>query len=314
MVALAQALLATLAGGLTVLGGLWLSERAGTRHADRLRAGLFLAPAAVLLGLYLIYPVLGSFWRSLHDRGGDGFVGLGNYRALAADSGFQQAALNSLLWVLIVPVVTTCLGLAIAQMTDRQRWGGIARAAIFLPMAISSVGAALIWKLVYANSAETGLLNAVLGALGIAGPRDVLQIPLWNNLWLMLILIWGQTGFAMMILAAALRRIPPAMIEAAILDGAGPVQRFFRILLPQIRGAVLMVWAALSVLTLKTFDIVYTVTGGNFGTQILPGYLFALIYRDDGRATAAAMVLVAMVLPALIWHAARARRDGGGQG
>jgi len=135
------------------------------------------------------------------------------------------------------------------------------------------------------------------------------QIPFWNNFFLMLILVWIQTGFAMVILSAALRGIPEETVEAAIIDGAGPLQLFFRIKVPQIVGTILVVWTTITILVLKVFDIVYTMTGGNFGTQILPSYMMSLMFRDDGRATAVAVVIMVVVLPVMVWNIRQARRE-----
>ena len=277
-------------------------------RAAMVRPWLFLFPALAALALYLVYPVAASFWRSLFNRLGTEFVGLGNYAALAQDPEFRQAMLNNLLWVLVVPAAATFLGLVIAQLTDRLKWGSVARSLIFMPMAISFVGASLIWKFVYANTPEIGILNALRDLAGLA-PIDPLQVPFWNNLFLMVILVWIQTGFAMVILGAALRGIPEETIEAAVIDGANPWQVFFRIQVPQIMGTVMVVWTTITILVLKVFDIVYTMTGGNFGTQILPSYMMAYIFRDDGRATAVAFVIMLLVLPVMVWNIVQARRE-----
>ena len=278
-------------------------------RANQVRPWLFLFPAIFALGLYLVYPVVGSFWRSLFDRSGDGFVGLGNYASLAADGEFRRSVLNNLLWVLVVPALATFFGLLVAQLTDRLSWGNIAKSLIFMPMAISFVGASLIWKFVYAADSEIGILNAIRAALGFGDPIDFLQIPFWNNFFLMLILVWIQTGFAMVILSAALRGIPEETIEAAIIDGASPLQIFFQIKVPQIMGTIVVVWTTITILVLKVFDIVYTMTNGNFGTQILPSYMMAYMFRDDGRATAVAFVIMLLVLPVMVWNIRQARRE-----
>ena len=278
-------------------------------RANQVRPWLFLFPAIFALGLYLVYPVVGSFWRSLFDRSGDGFVGLGNYASLAADGEFRRSVLNNLLWVLVVPALATFFGLLVAQLTDRLSWGNIAKSLIFMPMAISFVGASLIWKFVYAADSEIGILNAIRAALGFGDPIDFLQIPFWNNFFLMLILVWIQTGFAMVILSAALRGIPEETIEAAIIDGASPLQIFFQIKVPQIMGTIVVVWTTITILVLKVFDIVYTMTNGNFGTQILPSYMMAFMFRDDGRATAVAFVIMLLVLPVMVWNIRQARRE-----
>jgi len=278
-------------------------------RANLIRPWLFLLPALLALGLYLVYPVFGSFSRSLYNRTGAEFIGFGNYRIMLVDPEFRTALTNNLLWVLIVPAASTFFVLLIAQLTDRLRWGTVAKSIIFMPMAISFVGAALIWKFVYANNPDIGLINAVLVVFGAEASIDVLQIPFWNNLFLMVILIWIQTGFAMVILSAALRGVPEETIEAAILDGAGPARVFFSIKVPQIMPTIVVVWTTITILVLKVFDIVYTMTGGNFGTQILPSYMMSYMFRDDGRATAVAFVIMLIVLPVMVWNIRQARKE-----
>ncbi|WP_224824668.1 carbohydrate ABC transporter permease [Cognatishimia sp. MH4019] len=277
-------------------------------RANMVRPWLFLLPAILALGLYLVYPVIGSFWRSLFNRAGDEFIGFGNYITMFGDDQFRISLFNNFLWVLVVPAAATFFGLLVAQLTDRMKWGNIAKSLIFMPMAISFVGASLIWKFVYANNPDIGMINAVRDVFGLA-PVDVLQLPFWNNFFLMVILIWIQTGFAMVILSAALRGIPEETVEAAIIDGANPFQIFFKIKVPQIMGTIVVVWTTITILVLKVFDIVYTMTGGNFGTEILPSYMMSYMFRDDGRATAVAFVIMLIVLPVMIWNIAQARKE-----
>ncbi len=278
-------------------------------RANLVRPWLFLFPAIFVLGLYLAYPVVGSFVRSLFDRSGTEFIGLGNYIDLFNSSGFRVALRNNILWLLVVPAAATAFGLLAAQLTDRLSWGNIAKSMIFMPMAISFVGASLIWRFVYANNFDIGLINAVRGVFGAERAIDVLQIPFWNNFFIMFIMIWIQTGFAMVILSAALRNIPEETIEAAIMDGAGPFRLFFSVKVPQIMGTIVVVWTTITFLVLKVFDIVYTVTGGNFGTHILPSYMMNFMFRDDGRATAVAFVIMLLVLPVMVWNIRQARRE-----
>jgi alpha-glucoside transport system permease protein len=278
-------------------------------RANLVRPWLFLLPAILALGLYLLYPVFGSFYRSMFNRAGDEFIGFGNYAVMLGDENFRTAFLNNLLWVLVVPAAATFFGLLVAQLTDRLRWGNIAKSLIFMPMAISFVGASLIWKFVYANNADIGLINAIRFGLGATEAIDVMQVAFWNNFFLMVILIWIQTGFAMVILSGALRGVPEETIEAAIIDGAGPFRVFFSIKVPQIMGTIVVVWTTITILVLKVFDIVYTMTGGNFGTEILPSYMMSYMFRDDGRATAVAFVIMTMVLPVMIWNIRQARKE-----
>ncbi|WP_102108901.1 carbohydrate ABC transporter permease [Oceaniglobus roseus] len=278
-------------------------------RANQIRPWLFLFPAIFALGLYLAYPVVGSFVRSLYNRSGNDFIGAGNYIRLFESPEFRTAFFNNILWVIFVPAASTFFGLLAAQLTDKLSWGNIAKSLIFMPMAISFVGASLIWKFVYANDNDIGLINAIRAAFGAGNPIDVLQIPFWNNFFLMVILVWIQTGFAMVILSAALRGIPEETIEAAILDGANPFQLFFKIKVPQIMGTIVVVWTTITILVLKVFDIVYTMTGGNFDTEILPSYMMKFMFRDDGLATAVAFVIMVVVLPVMIWNIMQARKE-----
>ena len=278
-------------------------------RANAVRPWLFLLPAILAAGLYLVYPVVGSFIRSLYGRFGDDFVGLNNYAILIGDEAFRRAVGNNILWMIFVPAAATTMGLIVAQLTDRIRWGNIAKSLIFMPMAISFVGASLIWKFVYANDPDIGLINAVRGTVFGLDPLDPLQVPFWNNFFLMLVMVWMQTGFAMVILSAALRGIPEETIEAAIVDGANPFQIFFKIMIPQIVSTIVVVWTTITILVLKIFDIVYTMTGGNFGTEILPSYMMSFMFRDDGRATAVAFVIMLLVTPVMVWNIRQARRE-----
>ena len=277
-------------------------------RATQLRPWLFLLPAILALGLYLVYPVIGSFWRSLYNRSNDQFIGLDNYSALFQDDGFRIALFNNMLWVLVVPAACTFLGLVVAQLTDRLSWGNFAKSMIFMPMAISFVGASLIWKFVYALDPDIGLINAVRDFVGL-DPVNAIAIPFWNNFLLMVVLIWIQTGFAMVILSAALRGIPEETVEAAIVDGATPFQIFFQIKVPQIMGTIVVVWTTITILVLKVFDIVYTMSENRSELQILPTYMMQNMFRDNGRATAVAFVIMVIVLPVMIWNIVQARKE-----
>lgn len=324
-----------LAGG-TILGGVfacvawfWGSNllldlvwpprgpRAGTNilRANMVRPWLFIGPAILFLGLYLVYPVFKSALMSFQDSDARQFVGLANYQWLLADEKFRESIFNNMLWLLVVPALSTFFGLLAAQLTDRIRWGNLAKSLIFMPMAISFVGAGVIWKFVYDYRAEgqdqIGLLNALWTALGHA-PETWITVPFWNNFFLMVVLIWIQTGFAMVILSAALRGIPEETIEAAILDGANPWQLFFRIKVPQIRGTIAVVWTTITITVLKVFDIVFVMTNGEWGTQVLANMMYNWMFRgapDYGRGSAIAIVIMALVTPIMIWNIRNARKE-----
>ena len=282
---------------------------------NAVRPWLFLMPAILALGVYLVFPVFKSFWLSLLDGDGRDFIGLDNYIWLINDPKFHESLWNNALWLLIVPAVSTLIGLIAAQVTDRIRWGAIAKAFIFMPMAISFVGAGVIWKFVYdyrdASQEQIGLLNAIVIALGGA-PQTLLQIPMWNSLLLMVVLIWIQTGFAMVILSAALRGIPEETIEAAILDGASPWQLFFKIKVPQIWGTIAVVWTTITITVLKVFDIVFVMTNGETGTQVLANLMYSWMFKgtpDYGRGSAIAIVIMLLVTPIMVWNIRNARKE-----
>ncbi|MGC8202548.1 carbohydrate ABC transporter permease [Aliiroseovarius sp. PTFE2010] len=284
-------------------------------RANLIRPWLFLFPALFALTLYLAYPVVATLWLSLTDRDqGGAFVGLDNYTAMAADPEFWEAMRNNVFWLIVVPALSTGFGLLAAQLTDRIRWGNIAKSLIFMPMAISFVGASVIWKLVYdyrpEGSEQIGILNAVVVALG-GEPHTWLTITPWNNFLLMVVLIWIQTGFAMVILSAALRGIPEETVEAAIVDGASPWQIFFKIKVPQIMPTIVVVWTTITLVVLKVFDIVFAMTNGQWETQVLANYMYDKMFRsfDWGVGSAAAMVIMLLVLPILIWNVRNARRE-----
>jgi len=285
-------------------------------RANLIRPWLFLFPAMFVLSVYLAYPVFETLRLSLTDRAQDGaFVGLDNYRQLVSEAKFWEAIRNNMLWLIVVPAMSTIFGLIVAQLTDRIKWGNIAKSIIFMPMAISFVGASVIWKLVYdARPPETeqiGVLNAVYMYVTGNDPQQWLTIPLWNNFFLMAVLIWIQTGFAMVILSAALRGIPEETIEAAIIDGAGPFQIFFKIKIPQMMGTIMVVWTTITITVLKVFDIVYAMTNGQWETQVLANYMYDKLFRasDWGVGSAAAMVIMLLVTPILVWNVVNARRE-----
>ncbi|SIS73984.1 carbohydrate ABC transporter permease [Phaeovulum vinaykumarii] len=292
-------------------------RRAGrnSARAGLIRPWLFLGPALVFMGLYLVWPVLRTGWLALHDATGARFVGLENLRWLASDARLYEALGNSLAWLLVVPAVSTALGLIAAVLTDGLRWGVLARAVLFMPMAISFVGAAVIWKFIYAftpePAPEIGLLNALVTAAGGA-PQAWLTRAFVNDLALMVVVIWMQTGFAMVILSAALRAVPEETLEAARLDGAGPWTIFTRIQVPQIRGTLAVVWTAITIMVLKLFDIVFVMTNGQWGTQVLANLIYDWMFRgspDAGRGAAVALVLMALVTPLMIWNIRAALRE-----
>lgn len=299
-------------------------EHAGRNinRANMVRPWLFLLPALLALGLYLAYPVVETLRLSLTERSTapDGttayaWVGMDNYRQMLNEPKFWEALKNNAMWLAVVPALATAFGLLAAQLTDRIKWGNIAKSLIFMPMAISFVGAAVIFKLVYdmrpIEQEQIGILNALYLYFGGEAPIAWLTVPFWNNFFLMAVLVWIQTGFAMVILSAALRGIPEETIEAAIVDGANPFQVFFKIKVPQIRGTIMVVWTTITIVVLKVFDIVFAMTNGQWETQVLANYMYDKLFRanDWGVGSASAMVIMLLVTPILVWNVRNARRE-----
>ena len=282
------------------------------------RPWLFMGPALILLGVYLVYPVVATFILSFYDRSGGSFVGFSNYYWAISDTQFRQSIFNNILWLAVVPAACTFFGLVIAVLTDRIWWGNIAKSLIFMPMAISFVGASVIWKFIYeyrgGNETQIGLLNSIVQFFG-GDPQVWISMPFWNNFFLMIILIWIQTGFAMVILSAALRGIPEETIEAAVIDGANGWQIFWKIMVPQIWGTIAVVWTTITILVLKVFDIVLTMTNGQWDTMVLANLMFDWMFRgggDSGRSAVIALVIMAAVTPIMIWNIRQANREMGG--
>jgi alpha-glucoside transport system permease protein len=284
------------------------------RLRSAIRPWLFLAPALVFLSLYLIYPVVETFRLSFFDKAG-GFIGLGNYQWAFGDPGFQQAVVNNILWLVIVPAVATAFGLVIAVLADRVWWGSFAKSLVFMPMAISFVSASVIWKFVYdyrpEGADQIGVLNAIITSLGLQ-PEAWLTIPFWNSILLMVILVWIQTGFAMVILSAALRGVPQETLEAAHIDGANGLQVFFYVVVPQIRGTIIVVWTTITIVVLKVFDTIFAMTNGQWGTEVLANFMFKWMFvnLDYSRGSTIAVVIMLAVLPILIWNVRRANAEG----
>lgn len=288
------------------------------RRQGYIRPWLFVGPALLLLGVYLIYPVVETLRLSFFNRSGDAFVGLANYQWALGDREFRNSILNNFLWLLVVPAACTFLGLVIAVLTDKIWWGTIAKSLIFMPLAISFVGASVIWKFVYDyrgdGQTQIGILNAIVQGLG-GSPQVWISLPFWNSFFLMVILIWIQTGFAMVILSSALRGIPEETIEAAVIDGANPFQIFWKIMVPQIWGTIAVVWTTITILVLKVFDIVLTMTNGQWNSQVLANLMFDWMFRgggDFGRGAAIAVIIMLAVVPIMVWNIRQANRETAG--
>jgi alpha-glucoside transport system permease protein len=280
------------------------------RRATAIRPWLFVFPAVFALGLYLVIPVFYSAWLSVTAGVAEERGVLANYAEIFQNRTFRVSLLNNFLWVLVVPAASTFFGLLAAQLTDRLSWGNIAKSLVFMPMAISFVGASLIWSFVYHPDIEIGILNAVRGLFGADDGVTFIDGDIVDSFWLMVVLIWIQTGFAMVILSAALRGVPEDTIEAAIVDGANPFQIFFKIKVPQIMPTILVVWTTITILVLKVYDIVAAMGSQYRNLEILPTQMMQ--YFDTGNygfATAISVVIMVIVLPVMIWNIRQARAE-----
>jgi alpha-glucoside transport system permease protein len=294
---------------------LFVADRARGRRGGLVQSLAFVAPAILLLLVGLIYPALRTAYQSVFDANSANFVGLANYARIFSQPDLLLVLRNTFLWVVLTPVLATAIGLVYAVLVDRTRFEAVAKALIFLPMAISFVGASIIWKFVYEyrpnqqNIQQVGLVNQFLVWLGFEPVNLILQQP-WNNLLLIVVMIWIQAGFAMTLLSAAIKAIPNDMIEAARLDGAGGFRLFFSITLPSIRPAVVVVVTAISIAVLKVFDIVRTMTGGQFGTSVVANEFYSQSFRlsDLGIGSSLAMILFLLVVPIVIYNVRQMRK------
>ena len=267
----------------------------------------YLGPALILIALGLLIPGLQTIWKSFFDRQETGFVGLENYGRIFTDGAFLLVLRNTLLWVLLVPLVSTALGLIYAVLVDRTRFEKLAKTLIFLPMAISMVGASIIWRFVYEykapGNAQVGLLNQILVMLGLP-PQQFLLNPPTNTLFLIFVMIWIQTGFAMTVLSAAIKAIPDEIVEAAKVDGVTGMRLFFNVTIPSVRPALIVVITTIAMATLKAFDVVYTMTGGNFDTSVIANefYVQSFSRGQPEIGAALAVILFIMVSPIVIYN------------
>ncbi len=269
---------------------------------------VFVAPALLILGFFLLYPSLNTFYLSLFDKRSENFVGLENYAFGLTNRVMLIAFRNNLLWLVVFTGVTVSLGVVFAVMFDRIRWEPWAKAAIFLPMAISFVGAGVIWKFVYAfrpaGSAQVGLLNGLLTLIPGFEPQGWLIERSINNFALIAVGIWIWTGFCTITLSAAYKSIPREILEAARVDGANEVQLFFQVILPMMMSTILVVATTMVVNVLKVFDVVYVMTNGNFNTEVMANRMYKEMFqfRNFGRASAIAIILLLAIIPVMLFN------------
>jgi alpha-glucoside transport system permease protein len=292
---------------------LLLTSKLRSRSGERIQFLAFVLPALALIAIGLLYPAIKTIYNSFYNNTGTDFVGLDNYHTVFTDTEQLKVLRNTALWVALVPTLSTFIGLVYAVLVDRARMEKLAKGLIFLPMALSLVGASLIWKFVYDYKDKTndqiGLANEILKQLGFNTYQFLLNEP-WNNLFLIVIMIWVQAGFAMTILSASIKAIPEDIIEAARLDGVSGLKMFRYITIPSIRPSLIVVLTTISITTLKAFDIVRTATGGNFDTSVLAYEFYVQSFRSNnaGLGAALAVLIFVLVLPIVIYNVRQMRR------
>ena len=312
--------LASVIGGLVIsfliyLGLNFIVEKANTRWNKRLLPYVFLAPVLLLIVVFLIIPVLLTIYQSFlkQDQFGlTSFGGLDNYVALFSSAGFLNTLFNNLLWIIFVPALTVIIGLAVATLADRlgPKREKTFKSMIFLPMSISFIAAATIWAFVYAYNApgqpQVGLLNAVWTGISGADPVPWLQNTFLhaNSFLIMAVVIWLNAGYAMVLLSAAIKAVPEETIEAARIDGANERQAFFRVIVPQIRTTIVAVFITVLITVMKIFDIVFAMTSGQFGTNVLGTEFYNQLFsfNNPGKAAAVVVILLIAVIPVVIYQ------------
>ncbi|WP_205326166.1 carbohydrate ABC transporter permease [Glycomyces sp. YM15] len=290
-----------------------LAELASRRDRSRAVATVFLAPAVIFLLVGLVYPAVRTLVMSLFSGDGTEFVGIDNYKWAFTNPDALQTIANTAAWIVIVPLLSTGIGLVYAVLIDGRRGERTYKALVFLPMGISFVGASIIWKFIYqykASGEQIGLANQVRTWFGL-DPINWLNVSVLNNLLLMVVLIWIEVGFATVVLSAALKGVPTEIIEAARIDGASPSQIFWRVTVPSIRSAIIVVAVTVFIATLKLFDIVRAMTGGHHGTDVLAHNMWDQAFRlgNDGRGATMAVLLFALVVPVVIYQVRNMRRQ-----
>jgi alpha-glucoside transport system permease protein len=322
MIRLVNALLAIIGGVGAALLLYWVLnkvvEMLPQKWEERLKPWVFAGVALVAIGLFLIYPAVRTVILSFANATSTAWVGLENYTDLLTSRDFQITLGNTVLWIAVVPAFTVALGLAVATLADRLSPQGekLTKSAIFLPLAISGVGAATIWRFIYearpAGEPQIGLLNAVWTAFGF-DPVAWLTVDTlrFNSFLLMVVVIWTQVGFSMVLLSAAVKGVPVDTLEAARIDGANERQIFFKVTVPQIWGTVITVFITVLITVLKAFDIVFVMTNGNFNTDIIAVRFFNELFRngDNGKAAAIVVMLMLAVIPVVAYQVRHFRAE-----
>ncbi len=282
----------------------WIVESLPAKWMNRIQPYVFVGPAVFFLVWFLALPVIRTFLLSLYNQDGSIFVGLENYVQVFAKRIMIEAWRNNLLWLIVGTPLVLGLGLLIAMLADRSKFERVAKSLIFLPMAISMVGAGVIWRFVFDVNPHIGLINSVVTSSGGQAQDWLRMVQPWNNLFLIVVMVWMQTGFAMVLISAAIKGVPDDLLEAARVDGANEITIFVRIIIPSITGTLVTVTTTTVIFTLKVFDIVVVMTGGQFGTEVIGVRFFRELFTEynQGLGSAIAIVLLIAVTPVMIYN------------
>ena len=284
-------------------------------HTKKITPWLYIAPATFLLFFFLVYPSINTVYISFFNYNSEKFVGIKNYIYCFTNEIMLNSFRNNALWVIIFVPLTVSLGLIIAVLADRVKYESIVKSLIFMPMAISCVGAGIIWKFVYAyrpaSAAQVGILNAIRTFFRLEPLPWLIEKPWLNNLCLIMVGVWISTGFCMVILSASYKGIPRELLEAARVDGATEFKIFWKIILPLMKPTIAVVATTMIISVLKVFDIVYVMTNGNFNTEVIANRMYKemFLFRNFGRASAIAIILLALIIPMIIINIQRFREQ-----
>jgi alpha-glucoside transport system permease protein len=304
-------MLEPLAGVLVIIVALfYLGSIAPRWLRNKLVLVIFIGPALLLVTVGLIIPAIRTLIFSFKGSESQSWVGWANFSWVIHDPDIHIVLRNTVLWIAIAPAVATGAGLGLAVLIDKMKRESIPKSLIFAPMAVSFVGASIIWGLVYQHD-QTGLLTAIVKHLGWSNPPFWLLWKPWNNFLLMVILVWIETGFAMVLLSAAIKGIPADVIEAAELDGASGWRQFTDVTIPMIRPTLVVVLTTIVIATLKLFDIIAATTGGNYNTSVLSYEMYnqTFVIDNTGRGAALAIILFLGVSPVLYYNTRVLRRE-----
>ena len=295
---------------LALVGWLWLVERLlrplGRRRAGQLRPWAWLAPGALLIGVFLAYPLINTLLLSTRDATSSHFVGLANFTEVLGSGDVRGALRNNILWLVLLVGGCLLAGLLVSVLADGTRYESVAKAAVVLPTAVSFVAGAVVWRAMYdyrpPGTAQTGTLNAALVAATGHDPVSWLVNTRTNNAALIVVGIWMTAGFAVVVLSAAVKNVPRELVEAAKVDGAGPLRVFRHVVLPELIPTIVLVVTFLGITAFKSFDVVYVLTNGSYGTDVIANVMYRELFvsSDYGHASAIAVLLLIIAMPVLL--------------